>query len=527
MIESRIALARKWEWSVWLKLVQPYLLLCVISLPLLVWRLDTYPALWFDEGYKANAARTLAEREVYGTYTSEGYLPFDPGISSGPADIMPIALSFKLFGTGIIQARLVIVLYALLALGCFYAIASKLYGARAAWFSTLLLLTAPSIQGVGFVLMGRQVLGEMPSLALLLLGWWCWWQSWDKPSWTWSMVAGIALGLGLLSKTQIGLALAPAMMLVIAVRWWPSLQFKELRGQKRASLWLELTPLVVMLMVNGLWILLGRWVTPVAISQENSELLMDAIRSNLITGFADRTLMSSSWFIFAFMAFGVVTATLRFDWRPTGVRLATNSAWAEMLVMLFVACLAIWFAFISVGWPRYAFAGLMMSWLLVGKLGWDCLQWLLHQLARLRLGLDRYVYLCVGLGFGVMALVNLVYPLRDAPTVSDAQRMGDYIRATIPRAAVVESWEWELDALSGHWEFHHPHQHYLFLAIRQFSHERKSFDLGYDALQANPDYLIVGVFGDWTRIYDTPVVQTHFSLVAEFGPYRAYRRVYR
>jgi len=67
----------------------------------------------------------------------------------------------------------------------------------------------------------------------------------------------------------------------------------------------------------------------------------------------------------------------------------------------------------------------------------------------------------------------------------------------------------------------------MFLAIRQLAHEHKPFDLGYDTLQANPDYLIAGVIGDRTRIYDMQVVRTHFSLVAEFGPYRVYRRVRR
>jgi hypothetical protein len=122
--------------------------------------------------------------------------------------------------------------------------------------------------------------------------------------------------------------------------------------------------------------------------------------------------------------------------------------------------------------------------------------------------------------------INVYRPLQlEMPP--HAQETADYIRTQIPRQAVIESWEWELDALSSHWNYHHPNQRYLFLAIRQFSQEQKPFDLDYDVLQADPDYLITGPFSDWTHLYEMSSIQSNFRELARFGVYRIYQRVRR
>jgi hypothetical protein len=80
-----------------------YLLLLAVSVPCLTVNLVHHPALWFDEGYKINAAWTFAEHGVYGTETVSGPLPFDAGISAGPMVILPLALVFEIVGVGILR----------------------------------------------------------------------------------------------------------------------------------------------------------------------------------------------------------------------------------------------------------------------------------------------------------------------------------------------------------------------------------------------------------------------------------------
>lgn len=493
----------------------PIALLLLLCVPALTLRLSVSPAMWFDEGYKTNAARTLAERGVYGTYTINGYHPFDPGISSGPADIIPVALSFKLFDTGVAQARMVSVLYTLLGVVCLYAIARFIYGWMAGIFITVFLLAVPPIQEVSFLLVGRQALGEPPALALILLGLYLWFRSWTQESWWLGGLAGLVLGLGLLSKLQYGIALAPALGIIAVAR----------SVQDRSRIALYLSPVLLMLGVVFGWSLLGGMLTPEAIQQENSAMLRDAIRSNLITGLFGRTLTKSAWAILVIMGIGGLAGTWRVwrQWRAQG-RLM-NAAWAEATLTLFVVGSALWFALLSVGWPRYAYAALTVSLLLVGKLGWDMFVVARKHLGKQWTGIDRYA-----LPAALACLVGLVFlvailPFLRIDTENYAQQTADYISARIPRDAVIETWEWELDALSAHWQYHHPHQRYLFLAIRQFSHEQRSFDLNYDMLQADPDYLITGGFSDWTRIYPQEQVRAHFAKVAEIGPYRIYERM--
>src|SRR5260221_6210414 len=83
--------------------ILPYLLLVAISLPALLLRLGGYPAPWHDGGSRTNAARTLAKRGIYGTYTTEGFRPFDPYITSGPMDVVAVTTSFRLLGEGVVQ----------------------------------------------------------------------------------------------------------------------------------------------------------------------------------------------------------------------------------------------------------------------------------------------------------------------------------------------------------------------------------------------------------------------------------------
>jgi hypothetical protein len=106
-----------------------------------------------------------------------------------------------------------------------------------------------------------------------------------------------------------------------------------------------------------------------------------------------------------------------------------------------------------------------------------------------------------------------------------AKQTASFIHNHIPREAVVETWEWELDAISGHWEVHHPSEADDFEAIRQIFYEKRMPRLAYDELQANPDYLIEGTMSDYTGVYDPETLSKHFQLLTEIGSYRIYERI--
>jgi 4-amino-4-deoxy-L-arabinose transferase-like glycosyltransferase len=476
----------------------------VVSLLLLTINLGTSPPVWFDEGHKMNAGRTLAETGVYGTYTVNGYRLFDPQISCGPADVVPMALSFRLFGLGVTQARAVFVAYTLLAVVALYSLAALMFGARAGAFAVLIAVLAPSIGGVSLVAIGRQVLGETAALALVLCGVLLWFSRWESLTPPRAIAAGLLLGVGLLSKNQVVFALLPALAIVVLAREW---------AMPRRLLSSGL-PIVVMLGVVLGWSLLGSVVTDPVTRGENSELLVDTIRSNLWTGLWGRTLSRGALVIAGIMALAVAVSAARL-WRRRAGQCRDNAWWLEAFLALFVGVQAVWFTLFSVGWPRYAHAGLVVAMVMLGGAAGN---WLYASAARSRTA-PRLAWLLSA----VLVMAHITG--NSAGTrYNDAEATAAFIDGTVPPDAIIETWEWELSALSRHRRFHHPDQGYLYKAIRQFSHAGEPFSLAYNPLKAEPDYLIIGPFGAWTELYSTSAVAGTFEPVADIGRYRVLKR---
>src|SRR5258708_4766161 len=294
-----------------------FILLIGLSLPALVLNLGNYPAAWHDEGSRTNAARTLAERGLYGTYTTAGFRPFDPYITSGPADVIAVATSFKLFGLGVVQSRLGMLPFAILAMVSLLAIASFVFGPKIGLLATLTVLAVPAIDGVSLLLLGRQVLGEVPSLALILAGLYLWFRSWSAVTrWPWTIIAGLALGLGLLSKTSLGLAVLPALGIIALGRWLT-----------HRSHWIDLlVPIAGALGVLLGWRLLESFLTPPAIYAENIATLADAVRPLVLARPAGPALTNSGRLLTAITLLGVPGSALRRTRASPAVRLASQGA---------------------------------------------------------------------------------------------------------------------------------------------------------------------------------------------------------
>ncbi len=218
------------------------ILIALICLPVLLLRLEAYPAVWFDEGYRLNAIRTLVERGFYGTHTAAGDVPFDPGMSSGPLDTGANALSARLFGVGIAQGRIVSVGFTLIAAYSLYAIGVYLWGAQAGLFTLLFVLAFPSISDTGFLLIGRQILSEPVQLSSMALGLALYFHAIERRSSSENLLAGFILGLGLLTKLQVAIGLVPAVFLIAVIRAW-----RERSGWRGWAL--HLTPVMTALAV--------------------------------------------------------------------------------------------------------------------------------------------------------------------------------------------------------------------------------------------------------------------------------------
>lgn len=494
--------------------LSPYLLILVVCIPALVVRLDVYPPAWFDEGYRTNAARTLAVDGIYGTHSSDGVIPYDVGISTGPADIVPLAIAYRVFGSGVAQARLVDVVYALIGLAALYTLAAILFGRRAALFSVLFLLAVPPIQGVSLLLVGRQVEGEMPALALISLGLVFWLLAGGQGHWKARIASGLFLGLGLLSKTQAAFGILPALAFV-----------SFLRARKERRLLAPMTPFLVAVAVLVGWMIWTGVTVPRQISARNALMLSQAISTQLLTGLWGRTLSLSAGVILLLMLASVATAIGLLIRRRNNPGFPTDRDWGTALLGLIVLISGLWFGLLSIGWPRYATLGYELSLLFVGRLAYGLVhaatRWIMQRNPALSPRLPSLAHV----GVAAIACLGSLIPILRYQSDNGAQQAAAFISAAIPQTAVIESWAWELDALSNHWRFHHPDLSYLYRAERQEFIDRVPFSLGYDPLQANPDYLISDPFSQWTRLYDPAVLKTSFHRVAAFGDYVVYQRV--
>src|SRR6266508_712585 len=223
-------------------LIAVALLLALVNLPYA-------PRTWFDEGSHLHVPKTLVQHGVYADISSEGYRYYGPTVGVGPTVMLPIALVFKLFGVGLLQGRLVIVAYLFVALAAFYAIGRRKHGSLVALLALTLLLASRTFSYDGLIEYGRQVLGEIPGLAFLLLGTLAWLAALMKGGGqrgSFVVLSGLGFGMALVTKNQFVLIIPPVLLLIGLLDW---------RYYRAGSWGLRLVPLIIACTCFGIWTL--------------------------------------------------------------------------------------------------------------------------------------------------------------------------------------------------------------------------------------------------------------------------------
>src|SRR5262245_28166148 len=113
-----------------------YVVLGAYSLFALLYRLPVLPSFFTDEGLFLSTADTLVDEGVYATKSLYTY--YSANMSVGAPVIVPMALVMRLFGSGLLQGRLVIIVFSMLALILAARLATALFGRWAgplAWWT--------------------------------------------------------------------------------------------------------------------------------------------------------------------------------------------------------------------------------------------------------------------------------------------------------------------------------------------------------------------------------------------------------
>ena len=204
----------------------------------------------------------------------------------------------------------------------------------------------------------------------------------------------------------------------------------------------------------------------------------------------------------------------------------------RMMLLVLAGSWFAWYALLSIGWVRYLFPAAFIGSLFVASL--------LHDLtngynlsstikaAALALREKQFQELAksvTGLSFlVVMVLFALLffgnYLGEGDASVVQASR---FLNTSTPSDALIETYDSELFLLLDRPYHYPPAQVHVDLNRRAFLGQDVSID--YDALAADPGFLVVGPFSRMWRLYE-PILRTGaFRLVQTYGPYEVYERV--
>jgi len=157
--------------------------------------------------------KNLVEGHRWAVERAEGLTDFDTKIAVGPATLLPVALAFKLFGVGLLQARLCMTAYFLAAVALWGILAWRLAGPTAGVLALAGFLFVPEI-----FLISTPAMGETPGLAWLALAFLLYLR-WTRREGKVGLLflAGLACGGAYLAKCVYGYLMAPAWVLVFLV----------------------------------------------------------------------------------------------------------------------------------------------------------------------------------------------------------------------------------------------------------------------------------------------------------------------
>jgi hypothetical protein len=484
---------------------------------LALYNLPRYPITWFDEGSHLHVPKALVRQGMYADVSSEGYRYFGPTTGVGPTVMLPIAAAFKLFGIGLLQARLVIVLYLLATIFVFFLLARGVGGARLAWVATALLMVT---RGVALLEYGRQVLGEVPGLFFMVAGLWVWLADLEKPGWRRIILAGLLFGLALVTKNQYLIVLAPT----LGAAWIANLVYYRSAPQRAF-----IVPGLISVACFALWQLFLIVYLGPATAGENFAALRAAtagaalVFSPPLMQRAIGELLSLKVYLgwlFPALIYGLVLALPR---KREGQR------WGILLIL--VLANLVWYVVASISWIRYAFPGLAVASLFVARLFEDFTDGFQLNAAALWDSVRRGALVPKEALRGVLLAwlaVMIVLPLAQTaksvvrPDFNAPAAMAAYMNEHVPLNALVETWEPEMGFLTDH-NYHYPPQTLLNTAVGFIWLNKPAPAEEYAFVQTqSPDYVLVGGFGRWVQMYPADWLAAHYRLETTIGGYELY-----
>ena len=482
--------------------------------------IQSFPPLFFDEGWTVCVARTWVESGHYGCLLRGE--PAPPSLAAHFPVVASVAASFALFGVGVWQTRVVGLLYTFAALLLLYAVARRLFGRSVAIAALALLILVPLKWSIHPLYLGRQVLGEMPLLCFLLAAFVCFLRSAHRPLW---LVAAIGCwSLAFMTKAQVAPFLIASFVGTIVIL--------TLRRN-----WSVVRQLAV--------VLIGSWAGFRFLIEAKNWLLSghtmahpstDGMTEAIALVFVPAIRLETIQYLFVAWAeypLGLAYAAWRLHRTPASRDEESVAQTAQIMLLLLAGSWLAWFAFLSAGEPRYALPGLFLSapfaalFVCEATRGFD-VRYLLRTLAELvpgrRVTPQGFKAAVVVLLLAIMGWGALQerYAFRAREDDRDLFAVTQHLNTTTLPTALIETYDSELFLF-----LNRPYTYALPIHLVEIirREQGQAQVVTYDPLQHHPDYLVVGEYGRWSGFYKPLIAQNRVRLVTTIGRYQIYEPV--
>ena len=484
--------------------------------------IESVPPLWWDEGWTLCVARNWVVLGHYGCLLIGQ--PAPPILSGHFPVVAPVALSFYLFGIGVWQARIVGLLFALGALSLLYFLTSRLFSHSVAIGTITILLLCPVEWELHPLIIGRQVLGEMPMLFYLLAGYACFLHTSENTR-LFLPLASVSWGIALMSKAQVW----PFWAISLAIPLVVSLFMRDWRFARLLTFGF-VGSLASFYLLEWTHILLLRGHT---VPSPPSVGLREAVAIVLSLSVRQKALVFVLLSCLPTLC-GLGWATAQWIVTPARYRVDTMPELVRLMLLVFCGSWLAWFTLLSVGWHRYAFPALFLATPFTASL-------LEHLYSRVRRsiagdstspGSTRSMPLAQRVSVIVatvlvcimgLATIQAGYKFARTPGDQSVQQLVQFVNGATAPSARVETYESELLFLLERPYHYPPAQLNVDFIRKNVHHEPISVD--YDPLTADPDYLIVGRWAQWLGLYRRVLRNGTFRLVKTVGRYQVYERV--
>lgn len=482
--------------------------------------IESFPPLWFDEGWTVCVARTWVELGHYGClFKGE---PAPPSLAAHFPVVASVAAGFALFGVGVWQTRVVGLLFTFGAFLLLYAVTRRLYGRSIAMAALALLILVPLKWSIHPLYIGRQVLGEMPLLCFLLAGFLCVLMSRNRPLWQVAAVGCWALAW--MTKTQVAPFLVASLV--------GTMLFMTLRGD-----WSVVGRLAVALI--GAWggcrlLIAGKdWLLAGHIMPHPP---VDGMTEAIALVFVPSIRLETMQYLFVCWPeypLGLAYAAWRLRRESGSAGRASVEQTVHTMLLLLAGSWLAWFAFLCAGEPRYALPGLFLAApftaaLLCDLTGGFNVSFLARSLTGLlrsrRLTSQGVKAVAVVLLLAVMGWVALQerYAFRAREDNRDLFAVTHYLNTTTPPMALIETYDSELFLFLQRPYTYAPPRILVEIIRRE---QGQAQAVTYDPLESKPDYLVVGEYGQWAGFYKPLIAKNLVRLVTTIGHYQIYQPV--